>query len=50
VSLLTDAFEGNWGNIGNDIAHAPSSLINHPDELAETGAGRFAGGGAVCFP
>lgn len=33
-------FEGNFGNLGTDITHAPSSLVNHPDELAETlGAG-----------
>ncbi len=40
MSFFSDLFRGNFGNLGNDITHAPSSLISHPDELAETiGAG-----------
>jgi len=39
MSFLTDLFEGNFGNLGTDISHAPSSLIAHPDELIETLAG-----------
>jgi len=38
MSFLSDLFEGHLDNLGNDITHAPSSLINHPDELIETGA------------
>jgi hypothetical protein len=47
MSFLTDLFEGNTGNLGNDITHAPSSLASHPDELAETigGAAALATGG-----
>jgi hypothetical protein len=47
MSFLTDLFEGNTGNLGNDISHAGSSLMNHPDELAETlgGAAALATGG-----
>lgn len=36
MSFLTDLFEGNFGNLGNDISHTFSSLASHPDELAET--------------
>jgi hypothetical protein len=36
MSFFTDLFEGNFGNLGNDITHAPSSLASHPDQLAET--------------
>jgi hypothetical protein len=36
------SFEGNFSNLGNDITHAPSSLANHPDELAETIGGALA--------
>jgi hypothetical protein len=42
MSFFSDLFEGNFSNLGNDITHAPSSLINHPDELAETGAAALA--------
>lgn len=47
MSLLTDVFEGNFGNVGNDISHTGSSLMSHPDELAETigGAAALATGG-----
>lgn len=36
MSFFSDLFEGNFSNLGTDIVDAPSSLINHPDELAET--------------
>lgn len=36
MSFFSDLFEGKFSNLGNDITHAPSSLANHPDELAET--------------
>ncbi len=40
MSFLSDLFEGNFGNLGNDISHTFSSLASHPDQLAETiGAG-----------
>jgi hypothetical protein len=42
MSFFSDLFEGNWSNLGTDITHAPSSLINHPDELLETGAAALA--------
>lgn len=44
MSFLSDLFEGNFGNLGTDLVDAPSSLINHPDELAATlgGAALFA--------
>jgi hypothetical protein len=42
MSLFSDLFEGNFSNLGTDITHAPSSLINHPDELLETGAAALA--------
>ena len=35
MSFLTDLFEGNFGNLGTDITHAPSSLAAHPTEIAE---------------
>jgi hypothetical protein len=46
MSFLTDLFEGNFNNLGNDITHAPSSLLAHPDQLAETlgGAALITGG------
>src|ERR1700719_1531734 len=51
MSLLTDALEGNWGNLGTDIVDAPSSLINHPSELIDVGLGAAAGiGGAFLLP
>src|SRR6266436_6357932 len=42
MSFLSDLFEGNFGNLGTDISHAPSSLAAHPDEIAE-----LAGGAAL---
>lgn len=42
MSLLSDVFEGNWDNVGNDITHAPSSFAAHPEEWAETGAAALA--------
>jgi hypothetical protein len=47
MSFLTDLFEGDTSNLGNDISHAGSSLMSHPDELAETlgGAAALATGG-----
>ena len=47
MSFLTDLFEGNTGNLGNDISHAGSSLMSHPSELYETlgGAAALATGG-----
>jgi hypothetical protein len=38
MSFFSDLFEGNFGNLGNDLAHAPSSFINHPADMIETGA------------
>jgi hypothetical protein len=38
MSFLSDAFEGNWGNLGTDIVDAPSSFANHPSEIIDTGA------------
>jgi hypothetical protein len=42
MSFLSDLFEGNFGNLGTDLAHAPSSFANHPAEWAETGAAALA--------
>jgi hypothetical protein len=42
MSFLSDLVEGNFGNLGNDITHAPSSLANHPGEIAEVGAAALA--------
>ena len=46
MSFLSDLVEGNWSNLGTDISHAPSSLANHPTEIAELlgGAGLALGG------
>jgi len=46
MSFLTDLFEGNLNKLGTDITHAPSSLIAHPDELAET----LGGAALVALP
>lgn len=47
ISFLTDIFHGDFGNLGNDLAHAPESLAKHPSELYETigGAAAIATGG-----
>lgn len=42
MSFLTDLFHGNFGNLGTDLVHAPSSLANHPLEIGE-----LAGGAAL---
>src|SRR5712691_13451348 len=42
MSFLSDAFEGNWGNLGTDLSHAPSSFANHPAEWGELGAAALA--------
>src|SRR6266699_2181992 len=39
MSFFSDLFEGNWGNLGTDITHAPSSFANHPEEWAEVAGG-----------
>jgi hypothetical protein len=46
MSFFSDLFRGNFSNLGNDITHAPSSLVNHPDQLAEVlgGAALLTGG------
>src|SRR5215469_6165927 len=49
MSFFSDLFEGNFGNLGTDIVDAPSSLINHPDELAETLGGAALIGGGLAF-
>ena len=36
MSFFSDLTEGHFDKLGTDLTHAPSSLINHPDELAET--------------
>jgi len=46
MSFLTDLVEGNFGNLGTDITHAPSSLINNPAQLAEV----LGGAAAVSLP
>jgi hypothetical protein len=38
MSFFSDLVEGNFGNLGTDISHAPSSLANHPLEIGETAA------------
>lgn len=51
MSFFSDLFEGNFGNLGTDITHAPSSLASHPDQLAETlGATALIGGGLFFAP
>lgn len=47
MSFLSDLVEGNTSNLGTDLSHAGSSLMSHPDELAETigGAAALATGG-----
>ena len=42
MSFLSDAFEGNWSNLGTDIVDAPSSFANHPQEWGEVGAAALA--------
>jgi hypothetical protein len=42
MSFFSDLFEGNFGNLGTDLEHAPSSFINHPQEIAEVGGGALA--------
>lgn len=39
MSFFSDLFKGDFSNLGTDIEHSGSSLINHPDELAETAGG-----------
>jgi len=39
-------FEGNFSNLGTDLIHAPSSLINHPQELLDVGLA----GAAIAAP
>jgi hypothetical protein len=46
MSFLSDLLEGNTGNLWTDIAHAPSSLAAHPEQIAELAAGA----GAVALP
>jgi hypothetical protein len=38
LSFFSDLFEGHFDKLGTDLTHAPSSFINHPAEIAETGA------------
>jgi hypothetical protein len=42
MSFFSDLFEGNWGNLGTDLTHAPDSLSRHPGEIVETGAAVLA--------
>jgi hypothetical protein len=53
MSFLTDLFEGNTDNLGNDITHAPSSFANHPSEIIDVGAAALTaltlGAGAGVF-
>jgi hypothetical protein len=42
ISFFSDLIEGHDSNLGNDLTHAGSSLVNHPDELAETLGGLAA--------
>jgi len=35
-------FEGNFGNLGTDLSHAPSSFLAHPQEQLEVGLGAAA--------
>ena len=37
MSFLSDFFSGDFGNLGNDLAHAPSSFAAHPQEQIEAG-------------
>ena len=43
MSFLSDLLEGNFGNLGTDILHAPESLARHPDQIAELA-------GAIALP
>ena len=38
MSFLSDLFEGQFSNLGKDLVDAPSSFVNHPTEILETGA------------
>jgi hypothetical protein len=53
MSFFSDLFEGNTGNLGNDIEHAPSSFANHPSEIIDVGAAALTaltlGAGAGVF-
>jgi len=49
MSFFSDLFEGNFGNLGTDLSHAGSSLLAHPDELAETIGGAALVGGGLAF-
>jgi hypothetical protein len=53
MSFLTDLFEGNTDNLGNDITHAPSSFADHPSEIIDVGAAALTaltlGAGAGVF-
>lgn len=42
MSFLSDLFHGDFGNLGNDLAHAPSSFVNHPTEMLEAAGGAAA--------
>jgi hypothetical protein len=42
MSFLTDLFEGQFGNLGTDLSHAPSSFAAHPQEQLEVGLGAAA--------
>jgi hypothetical protein len=42
MSFLSDLLEGNFGNLGTDLSHAPSSFAAHPQEQLEVGLGAAA--------
>src|ERR1700730_1692898 len=42
MSFLSDLFEGNFGSLGTDLTHAPSSFVNHPSEILDVGLGAAA--------
>ncbi len=50
MSFLSDAFHGNWGNLGTDISHAGSSFADHPMEWAETAGVAALGAAPFVLP
>ncbi len=50
MSFLSDLFEGHTSNLGTDLSHAGSSLMNHPTEMLELGGAAALGAAPFVLP
>lgn len=50
MSFLTDLVEGHTSNLGTDLSHAGSSLMNHPSEEIELGGAALLGAAPFVLP